>query len=294
MNRARSPWREGRLDARAEPAELLFGRMYEDRAIDLEVLPQGRVFCVASAGCTAFALARRGDEVSAVDVNPVQVAYVHARLSGAAPREGKVERLLSRARAATGLLGWRRLHRFCALDDLAEQERLWREEFETLRFRLALALVLRPLALRRVYAGAFAAAVPRPFDRVLRRRLERGFRLHPNRDNPYVAQLLLGVGAEVTPPDGAAVEVVCADASEYLESCPPASFNGFSLSNILDGAGDSYARRLFRAVRRAAAPAAVLVLRSLGEPARPEDDEWATRDRSFLWGSVRVENVRSG
>jgi hypothetical protein len=126
---------------------------------------------------------------------------------------------------------------------------------------------------------------------VLRRRLERGFRLHPNRHNPYAAQLLLGAGTTAEPPREGTVTLRCAEASEYLEACAPRSFDGFSLSNILDGAGRSYADRLLRAVRRAAAPAAVLVLRSLAEPTRPEDDRWAARDRSLLWGSVRVERA---
>ena len=48
--------------------------MYEDRAIELDAFPAGgHVFCIASAGCTAFELAARGDEVTAVDVNPSQL-----------------------------------------------------------------------------------------------------------------------------------------------------------------------------------------------------------------------------
>lgn len=295
--RLASPWRRGRLDRRAEPAELLFGRMYEDRAIEVEALPpEGRVFCVASAGCTAFALAARGDEVTAVDVNPAQVAYVKRRLAGAPPAEGRAERLLSGARLLARLLGWRRreLEQFCDLEDVEEQARFWREQLETLRLRLAMAIILRPVALRLAYANEFAAAVPRPFDRVLRRRLERGFRLHPNRRNPYASQLLLGSGAAVEPPRGGALTLVCADAADYLEGCAPASFDGFSLSNILDGAGRAYGERLLRAVRRAAAPGAVLVLRSLAEPTQADDDRWAARDRSFLWGSVRIESLAQG
>jgi S-adenosylmethionine:diacylglycerol 3-amino-3-carboxypropyl transferase len=294
---ASSPWRRGRLDARGEPPELVFGQMYEDRTIELEAFPpRGRVFCIASAGCTAFALAARGDEVTAVDVNPAQVAYVQRRLVGGPSVEGKVEHLLGRARLLAPLLGWRRpeLEQFCDLEDVEEQARLWREQLETVRFRLAMAIALRPLALRLAYASEFAGAVPGRFDRVLRGRLERGFRLHPNRHNPYASQLLLGVGASAEPPRGAALALVCADAADYLEGCAPASFDGFTLSNILDGAGSAYAQRLLRAARRAAAPAAVLVLRSLAESAQPEDDRWAARDRSFLWGSIRIERVGGG
>jgi S-adenosylmethionine:diacylglycerol 3-amino-3-carboxypropyl transferase len=268
--------------------------MYEDRAIELEMLPRGgRIFCIGSAGCTAFELAARSDDVTAVDVNPAQVAYVQERVDGAPPAEGKVERLLRHARLVAPLLGWRRreVERFCVLEDVEEQARFWREQLETVRFGLAMAVVLRSLALRLAYASEFAMAVPRPFDRVLRRRLDRGFALHPNRDNPYAAQLLLGAGATTEPPRGGTVTLACAEAAEYLEACASASFDGFSLSNILDGAGRSYAERLLRAVRRAAAPGAVLVLRSLAEPTRRDDDRWAARDRSLLWGTVRVERV---
>src|SRR5919201_5492495 len=292
-----SPWRRGRLAARARPPELLFGRMYEDAAIELEVLPAGaRVFCIASAGCTAFELAARGDEVTAVDINPAQVGYVQRRLAGESPVEVRVERLLRRARALAPLLGWGAgdLQRFCNLEDVDEQACVWRERLDTRRFRLAIGVALRPLGLRIAYASEFVAAVPPRFDRVLRRRLERGFRLHANRHNPYAAQLLLGEGVNAEIPRGAALTLVCADAAAYLEACPPASFDGFSLSNIADGAAASYADRLLIAVRRAAAPGAVVVLRSLAEPARSQDDGWAARDRSFLWGSVRVERLGRG
>lgn len=268
--------------------------MYEDRRIEREVLAAGgRVFCIGSAGCTAFELAARGDEVTAVDVNPAQVAYVRRRLAGEPPVEGRVERLLRRARRLAPLLGWRaqEMRRFCELDDVDEQARVWREQLETRRFRLAIGVALRPLGLRLAYASEFALAVPRRFDRVLRRRLERGFGLHPNRDNPYAGQLLLGQGASAEAPRSAAITLAWADAADYLETCPPGTFDGFSLSNILDGATASYADRLLRAVRRAAAPGAILVLRSLAEPARSQDDRWAARDRSLLWGSVRIERV---
>ena len=84
-------------------------------------------------------------------------------------------------------------------------------------------------------------------------------------------------------------EVITADAASYLEHCATGSFDGFSLSNILDGADPAYARRLWAAVRRAAAPGAVSILRSFSEPADPAEAEGAARDRSALWGAVRVE-----
>lgn len=290
-------WARGRIGPRPRPPELLFGSMYEDCTLELELLPAGgRIFCVASAGCTPLALAARGDAVTAVDVNPAQVAYLRGRLTGAPHADGVIERLLARARALGWLVGWSRSEReaFCDLDEPTLQARLWRKQLDTTRLRAASALVLSPLVLRRVYAREFVRTLPRRFGLVLRHRLERGFARHPNRDNPYARLLLLGTPPEIAPTNGGSVDVVCADAAEYLERSSRESFDGFSLSNVLDGASSAYGSRLLQAVERAAAPGAVLLWRSIAEPARPEDERWAERDRSLIWGSVRVERLGAG
>jgi hypothetical protein len=54
------------------------------------------------------------------------------------------------------------------------------------------------------------------------------------------------------------------EAAAYLESVPPRSFDGFALSNILDGVDAAGEARLLAAVERAARPGAVAVLRSFG------------------------------
>jgi S-adenosylmethionine:diacylglycerol 3-amino-3-carboxypropyl transferase len=268
--------------------------MYEDTDVELAVFPPGaRVFCVASAGCTAFALAARGCAVTAVDVNPAQIAYARARLTGSPSVTGAAERLLARLRRLAPLVGWKRptLEVFCSLEDRVEQRRFWVNRLDTRRLRAALALVFRPLALRAVYAPQFLSALPPHFDRVLRRRLERGFATHSNCRNPYARQLLLGDVPAPEPGQGLQVDLHCADAAEYLERVAVESFDGFALSNILDGANDAYGARLSAAVQRAAAPRAQVILRSLREPGQPADAEWAARDRALIWGSIRVEEV---
>ena len=87
------------------------------------------------------------------------------------------------------------------------------------------------------------------------------------------------------------MDLLCADAAAYLESCPAASFIGFSLSNILDGTEPAYGERLMAAVRHSAQDGAVVVLRSFMEPPPGESTELAARDRSMLWGRLTVEKV---
>lgn len=262
--------------------------MYEDAAIELDTFPPGgRVFCIASAGSTAFALAARGDDVTAVDVNPAQIDYVRERLAGAPPRDGIVERRHRRLRRLMPLLGWnlsRRLY-FCSLSDLDAQQHFWHERLDTRRFRALLATLLSPAVLRLGFERDFLAVVPHRLDLAIRRRLARGFATHPNRDNPYLRWFFLADEHTVEP---ALVELVQADAATYLETAPAARFDGFSLSNILDVASKDYRRRLWSAVQRAAAPGAVALLRSFDEPRNQEEDDWAARDRALVWGRIEV------
>jgi len=265
--------------------------MHEDWTIEAEAIPEeGRIFCIASAGCTAFALAALGATVTAVDVNPAQIEYVRERLAGAQPRPGAVEALLRRLRAVGRLVGWApdTLSEFCALADGRDQSDFWRARLDTRRFRAALALVLNPVSLRLAYSSPLVRALPPHLGREVRARLERGFALHPNRENPYARFLLLGEGAQPDPVPGSELTLECGDAAAYLERSAPASFDGFSLSNVLDGASPAYARRLRAAVRRAAAPGAVVVVRSFDRPATKRHESWAARDRSLLWGSLLV------
>jgi S-adenosylmethionine:diacylglycerol 3-amino-3-carboxypropyl transferase len=265
--------------------------MYEDSALELTAFaPGSRVFCVASAGCTAFDLAGRGDDVTAVDINPAQTEYVRRRLAGEPPEQGTIDRWVNRLRRLAPALGWQRsvLERFCALEQPSAQLEFWRRHLDTRRLRLALAAAFGRRSLRRAVALPFLAVLPPRFDLIIRRRLERGFGRHPNARNPYVAALLLGRPREATP---APIHLVTADAAEFLERCPPRSFDGLTLSNILDGADDGYRLRLHAAVRRAAAPGAVVILRSFGEPGDDDEAARAAEDRSLIWGSIRVERL---
>ena len=287
-------WKNGRFRAARGRRKLLFGCMYEDSAIELRVFqPGGRIFCIASAGCTAITLAAH-HAVVAVDINPVQVAYVQQRLGGRTIQSGSAERILAFARALAPLAGWNRrmVGTFLEFDDPKEQILYWRRHLDTRRFRAAFSFLFSRLVLRSVYSAEFLAGLPPNFGSVLRTRMERCFALHPNRSNPYAHALLHGDMRSSS--DGPAlrqIEVRCADAADFLEGQPGASFTGFSLSNILDGTNAAYAQRLLAAVQHAATPEATVVLRSFCEPKYARETNHAAEDRAMLWGVVDVRQA---
>ncbi|MFI5394678.1 MAG: DUF3419 family protein [Candidatus Binatia bacterium] len=288
---AETPWEAGRFDRRGGQKKVLFGRMYEDPLIEEEALGRGgRVFCIASAGCTAMKLAERHDVV-AVDINPVQLRYAERRLAGEPMQIGTAERIMSVGRALLPIAGWRRgtIEAFLDLANPAEQIEFWNRRLNTMTFRIGFDAMFSVTGLRALYASPFLDILPPHFGRVMRGRMERCFRTHPNRSNPYARALLLG---ELSPEPRAAaahpIQLVLADAASYLESCAPRSFDGFTLSNVLDGAGAGYRDRLFAAIKRAATRDSVVVLRSFAEPTEQTVNNQAARDRSVLWGIVDV------
>lgn len=291
---AGTPWKAGRFDQAPGPRKILFGRVYEDVSIEMATFhPGGRVFCIASAGCTAIALSSRY-EVTAVDINPVQLAYAGSRALGAPMRLGSAERVMAIGRTFLPLAGWRRrtLEEFLTFESPQKQTDLWTARLNTRRFRYATDAMFSLAWLRTVYASPLLAVLPPRFGQVMRSRLNRCWSLHPNRSNVYARALLLGeLDSAPVPATAASIRFECADAAAFLESCPEASFDGFSISNILDGAPPEYRRRLFAAVQRAASPGSMIVQRSFAEPHTPSPTNLAARDRSILWGIVDVRPV---
>ena len=286
---ADTPWGRGRFDARVAPRRLLFGHMYEDVAIEARAFTGGeRIFCIASAGETALALAEH-HPVVAVDINPVQLAYARARLEGAPAKTCTAERLIAMGRALLPLAGWRRtrVEEFLAFDSTTAQLAFWHAHLDTRRFRAGVDFLLSMTGLRQVYASPFLSVLPRGFGAVMRARMARCFARHPNATNPYARALLLGEYPP-TPKPRHSVDLLCADAAGYLESAPQKSFDGFTLSNVLDGAPARYRTRLLAAVRRAGTDGARVVVRSFAEPSHPSPTDIAAEDRSMLWGCVDI------
>ncbi len=289
-----SPWQNAPLRSRS--SGLMFGAMYEDVEIEVgQFAPHSRVFCICSAGCTALALSAAGHEVTAVDVNPQQIRYARARSNGAPTEDGAVEHLLLAGRRALfPVIGWRAayLRQFLEMDDASAQVEYWRSRFDTQRWRVAVNMFLSEVALSAVYRRPFVGAVPPRFGSILRVRLERGWRTHSNRSNPYAWRLLLGRERPNHQPPGAMVRFLCEDAASHLEKCPRGSFDGFSLSNITDSAPPHYVRRLLRAVQSAATSHAIVVMRSFTEPRTESSINIAANDRSMIWGVVNILRVQ--
>jgi S-adenosylmethionine:diacylglycerol 3-amino-3-carboxypropyl transferase len=284
-------WERGRLDARVGPRQVLFGRMYEDTAVELDVFaPGSRVLCIASAGCTAMRLAPHHDVV-AIDINPVQLEYAARRIEGDPGFRGRAERVMDFMRFFAPLAGWwpSKVRGFLDLDDPDRQIETWNRELNTWRFRAALDGLFSITALRSVYSPRFLDFLPKRLGKVMRGRMERCFATHPNATNRFARSLLLGeLDQEPPPPEARRIQLVHADAASFLESQDPGSFDGFTLSNILDGVDDAYRERLFAAVKRAASPKAMTVLRSFGEADADSPANRAAEDRSMLWGTVLV------
>lgn len=292
---ASTPWRDGPF--KAKQRWLTFGRMYEDSGIELRVFkPYSRVFSIAGAGCTARALAAAGHRVTAVDISPRQLAYAESRAGGESVQMGTAERLMALGRRFATLAGWshRKLADFLDLSNPSEQLKYWDRRLDTRIWRIVVDVLLAPRLLGLCYAGPFTESLPRDFGLRVRERLRRSWSRHGNRSNPYAAQLLLGTPPVEPEAPVSPIHFVCSDAADFLESCSPASFDAFTLSNIGDGASALYMRRLHTAIERAAAPGAVVVTRSFAEPKKDIAANWAAEDRSLLWGVVEVIRIGGG
>ncbi len=266
---------------------LLFGQTYEDSEIERRAFPPGcKVFCIASAGCTAIALSRDHD-VTAVDVNPAQVEYARSRAAGAPRRLGLLDRLVRVQRGALIAAGWtrKRLDRFLQFSDCAEQLAFWHAHLNTRMFR---ALFDCKLAADSLGMRLITRDRGLPSGSIIRKRVERGLARYPNRSNPYAHRLFGGPGGELPKAPVHRIEFKTVDALAFLESVPPGSFEGFSLSNIADGATADFRKRLLAAVRHAASGDAMAVLRSVREPEDDAADECAAQDRTLVWGSIQV------
>lgn len=288
-----TPWQRGRL-VRFGPPRVLFGRSYEDQRIELAAFgAPGRVCVIASSGEVAAACAAAGHQVTAVDVNPHQLAYARRRLGGGESVRGSAESLMTAGRSMLRPVapGWRLRRLWPVLQTAGPEEALayWRRDLDTRVVRWLVAGALRPGTFTaRMLTEEFGRFIPRRFDDILRARVARGLGRHGMRDNRFAWRLLSGEeqpGWRLPDADADQVTWLVQDVAGHLESVPAGHYDALSLSNVLDGAPPEYGARLKVAVRHAVRPGGAVVLRSLAEPA-PGDAGLAAEDAAMIWGST--------
>ena len=249
-----TPWQFGRFDGSHGESRLMFRRMFEDWSVELAAFRnQRRVACIASGGCTAITLANHGHEVTAIDINAAQIDHVRARLAGNKESDSDSERVLRVRRMLLRCLGVSRrtIHDSLSCSEADRQLELWNRIWSR-RTAHAARIAFHPAVLRMVYATRFVRALPKRFDQVLARRLRRGLAVHPNRDNPFVWQMFDGTRPAHLDPmisPAATIALMHADIVEFLNRKQPASFDAFSLSNILDGCTEPYRDVIHRTVQ---------------------------------------------
>ncbi|MFI5915809.1 DUF3419 family protein [Dactylosporangium sp. NPDC051541] len=291
--RTPNPWLAGRLTA-GRSARVMFGRMYEDHAVELGLLaPRSRVLAIASAGDTVAALAAAGHRVTAVDVSAAQLAYARGRLGGARAADGTAESILKIARrsAAVVVPGWRRaaLEEFLGLEDPTAQAAHWRRHLDRPMLRALMFTALgstRPVAtvLDRGFRAGLADLIPPRFDRALRRRLEAGLGRYPNRTNPWARRLLLGDTGAVAPAQPSDVDWVRAEVVAHLRQVPAGTYDAVTLSNVLDGPPPAFAVDLVEALRHAVRFGGTAILRTFRDSSPLPGRHLP--DRSLLWGAT--------
>lgn len=218
-------------------------------------------------------------------------------------------------------LGRDAVRAFFEAPTLEEARRVFDARWQGARWRLMFRLALHPTILRVIYARGFLHDLPTAFSFRIRRRIEGALlKLRPA-DNPFAGVLFRGrySGSEAGWPLYARRENLpvlranlpdlsfqTGDCAAILESVPPASFDFFALSNVLDAASPAFCERLLRAVARAGAPGALVCLRAISSPPRAaleatkgsfnsDDalaDELRARDASLFCPIAAVLRVR--
>lgn len=237
--------------------------------------------------------------------------------------QGRFERFLGKFRKVLRLIqGRRRVERLFESRSLDEQSRFFEERWNTPQWRLLFRLAFnkRMLARRGLSADYFRFDDgSRSFSENFARRAQHAFCDLPIADNYFLAQYLLGryLSADAMPdylkPEALPIvrerldriEIITADAKQWLARQPAGGIDVFSLSNICElmNADDTYAT--FEQVARTARAGARVVFRNLMVPRdvpeafaerirlrESESRELRQRDRSFVYWRVNAYEVR--
>jgi S-adenosylmethionine-diacylglycerol 3-amino-3-carboxypropyl transferase len=236
--------------------------------------------------------------------------------------QGRFEKFLRRFRSFLGLIqGKRRIERLFESASLDEQRRYFEESWNTAQWRLLFRVAFnkRVLARRGLSADYFRFDDgSSSFSESFSRRARHAFCDLPISSNYFLAQYLLG---RYVSPDAMPaylkplslpivrerldrIEIITADAKQWLAQKSEQSIDVFSLSNICElmNAGDTFAT--FDQVARTARPGARVIFRNLMVPRdvpvelaprirlrETESRELQQRDRSFVYSRVNAYDV---
>jgi S-adenosylmethionine-diacylglycerol 3-amino-3-carboxypropyl transferase len=197
------------------------------------------------------------------------------------------------------LQGRQRLDAMFRQEDLSGQRSFYLRHWDNWRWKLLFQWGLSRPVLRLLFGPAFLAPLPADIQRLMKEQVDAAFLGSPLSENGYLWQTFLGryppgekgLPIYLQPEHHSAIRAgmdrlhpVCADAAAWLAEQPPASIGFFALSNILEVTTSDYAARLAGSILHAAAPGAVVCLRSIFPPG-PHDvrrqSERLTLDREL-------------
>lgn len=205
---------------------------------------------------------------------------------------------------------------------LEVQRRVYQQQWNHWRWKLAFEIVLSKPVLRLVYGRDFVDARPAGFARQVKQRMDSTMMQHSLSENGYLWQTFRGCyppGEAGWPPylqsanlsrvrkNLSRATLACADAAQWLEKQPQNSIGFFAFSNILEVSSLDYATRLLRAIAHAAKPGAMVCLRSIFPFNEEQLEQAATaaklnyrqidraalagKDRSFFCTNLRVLEI---
>ncbi len=182
---------------------------------------------------------------------------------------------------------------FLSMNDVGAQQKVFREDWNTRRWRTALWLGFHPLLLRLTFSGVAAKFLPREFSSIMAGRLQHWLTAHPAASNPHLWQSYL----REFPPARVAwpryfqwefhrswkgtlgkISVVDGDVMAVLDSQREASLEFVSLSNVLELIPNRDA--ILRAASRSLRPGGLLLSRAiLPLVEMPRFPDWVVEDR---------------
>lgn len=192
---------------------------------------------------------------------------------------GFVDGVLRHAsRGLRWLIGRRAVRALLKTRNVNEQREIWEGLANRQRFRALFAFALHPFVLRAFYGAALRAGLPLDLGERVQNNIERALLELPIASNPYLISLLRGQLAPnpqnwpvaLRPDTFAPIQthlgnltLNCASATDWLNEQAAGSIDFFGLSNVVEAIEAPSAQELLRAVARAAAPGALVCVRTI-------------------------------